>query len=314
MTRITVGVTVKDDRAGMGTLLRALRAQARLPDELVIVDAASRDGTLELCEAFAKDAPFPVRVESAPCTRGGGRRRIVDLASGDLVAFTDSDCEPPPGWLAGFEAAWSAAPAGTVALGGPNVSPGGATRVQRAVEDVMAHTEAASFGGVNTCNALYDRAALLRAGNFDASLQTAEDPDMNARLKRAGGRVARADVTMLQRRRGTWGALARQHYEYGKGAWVLLQRYPEDFPRIERWMGLLLLALALVGLALAPAGLLVTLAALVGAPLFVHRRLALRHPTPAHWLALWMLYIPYHAGIVVARLTGLFSTAESSQR
>ena len=82
-------------RGGVTRLLACLALQTRSPDELVIVDAASTDGTREACEGFANDARFPVRVESAPCTRGGGRARIVALAKGDLVAFTDADCEPP---------------------------------------------------------------------------------------------------------------------------------------------------------------------------------------------------------------------------
>ena len=309
MTAITVGVTVRNDRDGLRLLLDALETQARAPDEVIVVDAASTDGTREEAEAFARRAPFPVRVESFPCTRGAGRARIVDLAQGDLVAFTDADCEPPPEWLARYAAAWT----GEAALGGANRSPEGATPLQRAVEDVMAHTEAASFHGVNTCNALYDRKALLAAGNF-ADMQVAEDPDVNARLAARGGALKRIDNPVLQRRRATWRALARQHYDYGKGAWALLQRHPGYFPAIEAWMGFALALLALAGLfilALHPAGLLVVLAAILLPPLVVHRRLAwrflrehaLRAPLWRRLGVLWVIYVPYHAGVLVARLS-----------
>ena len=209
------------------------------------------------------------------------------LAKGDLVAFTDSDCVPPPGWLARFEAEWTGGTLG--ALGGPNVSPPGASPLQRAVEDVMARTEAASFSGVNTCNALYSREAALAVGNFDAGLQTAEDPDLNARLKRAGYALRRVDNPVEQRRRGSWRALARQHYEYGKGAAVLLARYPEDFPRIERHMGWLMLV--------PPLALVV--------PFVVHRRL-LRGRDPLRRAGVvWVLFVPYHLGVLAGRWGGI---------
>ena len=310
MTTITVGVTVRNDREGLRILLDALAKQARAPDEVIVVDAASTDGTRELAEAYARAASFPVTVESFPCTRGAGRARIVALARGDLVAFTDADCEPPPEWLARYEAAWQ----GEAALGGPNRSPEGASALQQAVEDVMAHTEAASFHGVNTCNALYSRQALVAAGNF-ADMQVAEDPDVNARLAARGGTLRRIDNPVLQRRRATWRALVRQHYDYGKGAWALLQRHPGYFPAIEAWVGMVLALAALAGLGAAafhPAGLLWTLAVLALPPLVVHRRLALRFFREhgfraAFWRrlgVLWVVYVPYHAGLLAARLKG----------
>lgn len=320
MTSVTVGVTVRNDRAGLRILLDALAKQTRAPDEVIIVDAASSDGTREEAEAFAKTAPFPVRVESFPCTRGAGRARIVELAQGDLVAFTDADCAPPPDWLARYAAAWQ----GEAALGGPNFSPEGASPLQRAVEDVMAHTEAASFHGVNTCNALYSRAALLRAGNF-ADMQVAEDPDVNARLAAQGGVLRRIDNPVHQRRRATWRALVLQHYEYGKGAWALLQRHPGYFPAVEAWVGALLGALVLAGLLLAPfqaAWLLLALGALVLPPLVVHRRMA-RAFLQEHGLSvafwrrlgvLWVVYAPYHAGLLVARLSSSRPTIRDPER
>lgn len=309
MRTFTVGITIRNDREGLDILLPALAAQTRLPDEVIVVDAASTDGTREAAEAFAARAPFPVRVESFACTRGAGRARIVELAKGDVVAFTDADCEPPPGWLEGFASAWRP---GDVALGGPNRSPEGASPLQRAVEDVMAHTEAASFHGVNTCNAAYDREALLAAGNF-ADLQVAEDPDMNARLAERGGTLRRVENMVWQRRRATWGALLRQHFAYGKGAWHLLQRHPGYFPRVETLVGPALLVLALLGIGFAVLGLPLALLLFVPhltLPWYVHRRLVAAfwraHGSgPGFWRrlgVLWVAYVPYHSGMLVARL------------
>lgn len=306
MTSITVGITVRNDREGLRLLLDALASQTRPPNEVIVVDAASTDGTLEAASSFARGAPFPVKVESFPCTRGRGRARCVELAAGDAVAFTDSDCVPPPTWLETYALAWN----GEAALGGANHSPPGASPLQRAVEDVMAHTEAASFHGVNTCNAFYDRARVLDVGNF-ADMQVAEDPDLNARLAATGAVLRRIDNPVLQRRRASWSALVKQHYAYGQGARDLLARHPGYFPAVEAWMGLVLLSLLVAGVALtpySPAFLLLALAAL-GAPFVVHRRLVLallRRHGPGLALArrlgvVWVVYAPYHWGLLVAR-------------
>jgi glycosyltransferase involved in cell wall biosynthesis len=316
--RVSVAVTVRNDRSNLEELLRSLAAQTTLPDELVVVDARSADGTFEAVETFAQTAPFPVVAVSEPCNRGQGRSRCVQLARGDLIAFIDSDCVAAPDWLARFVAAWErervadAAPLG--ALGAPSHAPPGGTPFQRAVDDVMEPMEAASFHGVNTINCVYSREAVLQAGLFDAALHTAEDPDLNARLAKAGWRLARIDNPCVHKRRDTWRALTRQHFEYGKGGSALQRRHPEYFPRRERWMAPLMAAMSLAGLVLAwasPWFLLLPALALVALPLAVHRRLAWRFlraygPGPAWWRrlgVLWTVFVPYQMGVLVGRVT-----------
>lgn len=315
--RWTVAITVRNERAHLDAALAALAKQTHPPDEVVVVDAESQDGTYEAAQAFAPLAPFPVRLEQRACKRGEGRSRCVELSTGDVVAFLDADCEPPPAWLATFVAAWreeaarDAKPLG--ALGGPYVAHADATPFQRAVDDVMEPMEAASFHGVNAGNSAYLRQALLDAGLFDPALQTAEDPDMNAKVAGLGYRLVRVDNPLPQRRRATWRALVRQHYAYGKGGWALLERYPTYFPATERRIGVTMALVLLAGLALAPFApwaFVLALLAVNGLPLYVHRRLALRF-LRAHGvsmdlarrlLVLWTVYVPYHAGIVAARL------------
>ena len=317
----TVAITVRNDRKGMVRVLESLVAQSSPPDEVVLVDAFSDDGTWDVIGAFAARAPFPVLIEQHAGSRGAGRTRCVELAKGDVVAFLDSDCVAPPAWLARFREAWAresvvpgAHPLG--ALGGPYQAPAVSSEFERAVDDVMEPMEAASFGGVNTGNSAYLRSAMLSVGAFDAALHTAEDPDLNARLRRAGYRLVRTDNVVLHERRMSWRKLVRQHYEYGKGGWALIRRYPEYFPFVEVWVAPALVLATLVGIALAfvsPWFLLLTVLGVATFPLVVHRRLAWRFlrqygAGPRWWRrlgALWVVYLPYHMGILVARLRGV---------
>lgn len=321
--KISVAITVRNDRSNMAPLLDSLAKQSRAPDELVVVDAHSTDGTWELVEGFARTAPFPVVAVQHAGSRGAGRSECVRRAGGDVVAFIDSDCEVSPDWVARYERAWAeeqarapAVPLG--AIGGANHTPPSSTALQHAIDDVMSVMEEASFHGINTINCCYLREAAAKAGLFDDDLHTAEDPDLNARIAKLGYRLTRVDNPCWHKRRDSWRKLVRQHYEYGKGAVSLLDRHPEYFPRIERIIpvagaaaALVLLALGLFAspwfLALIPLGV-------VGVPLYTHRRLAHRflqeHGVGRAWLqrlgVLWVVYVPYQCGVLAERGGRLF--------
>lgn len=320
VTTFTVAVTVRNDRANLEVLLSSLAAQGRAPDQLVVVDAASTDGTREAAERFAAASRFPVVVAIEPGPRGVGRTRCLELAKGDVVAFVDSDCVVPRDWLARYERAWDergkepGPPLG--ALGGPGRTPPDSTPFQFAVDDVMEPAEAASFHGVNTINCCYLRQAALDAGAFDPALHTAEDPDLNARIAMLGYRLLRIDNPCWHRRRDSWAKLVRQHYAYGKGATALLARHPAYFPWYESWVAPAGAAVAVVLLALAvalhPAFLAVLVALVVGAPFVVHRGYVARFVRERGLSAdlarrlgvLWCAFVPYEAGVLVGRLRG----------
>jgi len=73
--------------------LRSIAAQSRPPDELVVCDDASQDDTRARVEAFARAAPFPVRIERNAARLGttANFERSVSLCSGDIVLLADQD-------------------------------------------------------------------------------------------------------------------------------------------------------------------------------------------------------------------------------
>jgi glycosyltransferase involved in cell wall biosynthesis len=77
----------------LGPQLESLRAQTRLPDEVVIRDDASSDSTVELLQEFARTAPFPVRVTRNPRNLGSTANfeRAIGECSGNLLLPCDQD-------------------------------------------------------------------------------------------------------------------------------------------------------------------------------------------------------------------------------
>ena len=90
----------------------SLLAQHLPPWECVVCDDGSTDGTLEILQRFAAQAPFPVRIHSN-AKRLGYRDNFLHCASlctGDLVAFCDQDDVWLPGKLKSVAQAFAAHP------------------------------------------------------------------------------------------------------------------------------------------------------------------------------------------------------------
>jgi hypothetical protein len=107
---VSVVVATRDRPARLAALLAGLRRQ-RLPAgegfEVVVVDDGSGPDTVAELEAEAAAGRLDLSVlrEEAPRGPGAARNRGWRAARAGLVAFTDDDCVPDPGWLAGGLAA-----------------------------------------------------------------------------------------------------------------------------------------------------------------------------------------------------------------
>ena len=91
--RISVAMATFNGERFIAEQLASLRAQTRLPDELVVCDDQSTDRTLDLVEQFARTAPFEVRIHRNERNLGFGDNflRAASLCRGDWIAFCDQD-------------------------------------------------------------------------------------------------------------------------------------------------------------------------------------------------------------------------------
>jgi glycosyltransferase involved in cell wall biosynthesis len=95
---ISVVVPVLDELQRLPGLLDALASQRGAPPcQVVVVDNGSRDGTARIAAAHPI-APLVLHErERGPYA---ARNTGIAAATGEVIAFTDADCEPDPGWLA----------------------------------------------------------------------------------------------------------------------------------------------------------------------------------------------------------------------
>jgi glycosyltransferase involved in cell wall biosynthesis len=103
-----VVVPAYNEAGSIGQTLHSLAGQTDRDFTLLVVDNGSADSTVDIVCAFAATAPFPVRVVVEPekgvgCAVDTGFRYAID-GGATLLARTDADCLPQPGWIAAARA------------------------------------------------------------------------------------------------------------------------------------------------------------------------------------------------------------------
>ncbi len=92
--RVTVILLTKNSASTVQKSIESVFQQSRPPDEVVVVDGNSSDGTLEIVKKY------PVKLVTEPGLGFGYARNLgVKNASGDIVFFLDSDCYAEPNWI-----------------------------------------------------------------------------------------------------------------------------------------------------------------------------------------------------------------------
>jgi len=229
----SVIIPTHNQKAALRRCLEAVLAQRFDGSfEVLVCDDGSQDGTSEMLEAWQLTEPRLLYLPQAPKGPAAARNRGLRLARTPLVAMTDDDTIPQPGWLAALCRA--AATPGVVAVEG-RVTPG------RPLGPAETAPLNQSGGVYLTCNALYLREALIRIGGFDERFPYAafEDCDLAARLKQLGRIAWAPDAVVLHPPRLlNWASVNRRlrHWpwamvtarRYGYLAWP---QYPTRHPR-----------------------------------------------------------------------------------
>lgn len=91
--RLSVALCTLDGARFLSRQLDSLLTQTRPPDELVVCDDGSTDGTVEILEDFAHRSPFPVRLARNPQRQGIVKNfeQAISLCDGEIIALADQD-------------------------------------------------------------------------------------------------------------------------------------------------------------------------------------------------------------------------------
>jgi len=242
--RISVVIPHYQDLDGLANCLARLERQTfpRTDFEIVVADNASPVGEAAVAAVIDGRARLVVCAE-----RGAGPARNAGVAasSGEILAFTDSDCLPEPGWLEG----------GAAALERCDFV-GGRMEVTVADPARMAATEAfetvfafdnekyvRTMGFTVTANLFCARKVFDAVGGFRVGVS--EDKDWSHRARDAGYRIGyAADAVVGHPARRTWDDLQRKWRRLNQESFALALDRPGG--RLRWFLRLLALPLSAV--------------------------------------------------------------------
>lgn len=238
--RVSVVVCTYNAERTLAPCLDSL-SKLNYPDyEVIVVNDGSTDGSLAIAERYGY-----CRIISQPNKGLSVARNVgAEASTGEIVAYTDSDCVADPDWLTYLVAKMEVSDLS--ACGGPNfpppeeslvpaavaVSPGGPTHVLLA-DDVAEH--------IAGCNMAFRRDVLLRLGGFDPIYRAAgDDVDICWRFQDAGYTIGFSPAAMVWHfRRNTVKAYIGQQRGYGKAEALVYSKHPIRFNLFgqAKWLG-----------------------------------------------------------------------------
>ncbi len=229
MSFYSVIVPAYNEGESIGMCVRALAHQSVPRDmyEIIVVDDDSTDDTSAIAKRAGADQVLSIEHGGAAVARNAG----IKVAKGELVLFTDADCEPSVEWIARITAPFAdpavAGVKGTYRTRQRGLIP---RLVQLEFEiryERMAALPEIDF--IDTYAAAYRRSVLTEEGGFDTEypVPSAEDVDLSFRLARHGHRMQFVpDAWVWHTHPRSLPAYLRRKMRFGYWRALLYLRYP----------------------------------------------------------------------------------------
>jgi glycosyltransferase involved in cell wall biosynthesis len=232
---VTVVVTIKNEESNIGDLRDSLVVQEP-PIEVLVIDAASTDRSQEIVSSYMDEYPF-IKLEIYDAQRGESRNRGIEMAEGELVAFTDGDCIANPFWIREIRKSLKdhdIVGGRTIAMGYEAFKNLGRVEVYHKGVDIT----------FPSCNLAYHKNILEEISGFDPRFVTAEDVDMNFRAVELGYKIVEnKNMVVYHKERSTIVAFYKQAFWNGFGRKQLTMKQGSQWSRyspselLERQIG-----------------------------------------------------------------------------
>jgi glycosyltransferase involved in cell wall biosynthesis len=199
--RVTVGLITHNEIENIDYCLSEILSTQNLEFiyEVIIVDNASTDQTLEVLRHWERKYPSQIKVFPSQVNLvGQARQTIVDHCESEYLLFTDADCIVPKDWVFQYSKIVSQLPENCAGACGTSRLPehhnwqmmlnewskyfvghGGSPQALKPVTQV-------SVSHLPTTNALFIKSQLKKTKGFIASLMVGEDSEIGTQFKKIG--------------------------------------------------------------------------------------------------------------------------------
>lgn len=216
--KLTVIATVRNESTSIASFIESLLAQSLKPDEIIIVDGASKDGTNEILQQYEINEKIILITEK--CNIATGRNIAIKKAKNDLIAVTDAGCNVDKNWLKEIMLAFQSEQNPDVVAGNFQfecLTPFEESVVLATFNPDRDQTEAARYFP-SSRSVAFKKSAWETAKGYPEWLYAAEDTLFNIRLRQLGFNFIFAkNAFVTWRPRETWGALAKQRFNFSRG-------------------------------------------------------------------------------------------------
>jgi glycosyltransferase involved in cell wall biosynthesis len=224
--QVSVVVTVKNEAENICHLLDSLVAQTRAPDEVVVCDGGSTDGTLDALRAEAQSGRLLLKVIVRPGTNiSQGRNAAVAQVTGEVIACTDAGVVLVPEWLQELvapleEKTFEVSPTSKVSAVAGFFLPDPRTTFEVAmgatVLPQLAEIRPEKFLP-SSRSVAFRKEAWQAVGGYPEWLDYCEDLVFDLALRRLSPFAFAPQAIAYFRPRGSLGAFFRQYYQYARG-------------------------------------------------------------------------------------------------
>jgi glycosyltransferase involved in cell wall biosynthesis len=214
---ISLIATIFNERDNLEKWLDGLLHQIKLPDEIVIVDGGSDDGTWE--RLVGKAGEYTIfKIFQHKGNIASGRNYAIRQAQGDIIAVTDAGCVYEPAWLeklvAPFAggAVWSATGFGPWFKEGDNL-----LFFLIAAATIPAPSEFQKDWLPSSRSVAFKKEIWQKAGGYPEWIPICEDIIFDLKIKKLGTPLSYArEPLVFWRPRTSLGAYFKQLYKYTK--------------------------------------------------------------------------------------------------
>ena len=97
--KISLISTVLNESENIREFISSILSQTKKPDEFIIVDGGSTDGTYEILKEYEEKYKWIKVFRKKECTIGEGRNYAIKKAKGEIIAVCDAGCIYDKFWL-----------------------------------------------------------------------------------------------------------------------------------------------------------------------------------------------------------------------